>query len=326
MQTAYLKKHYPLQFYKATLNARFKNKGKLNKYIKDALDNNIKVLPPHINKSKINFDILNEEILFGLSAISGVGDSTISPILEERSNGLFKSINDFTNRTGVSETDLITLIKSGAIPCKSKHNAIINYANKTIVGKEYKDVSTLPTLLKLQNEWGIDTDVIKDKSERLKLFNAKKKVIYDKDQVDKTNKKIELFKEKYMGNEEMWEFNTLSVFLTSNPFSEVSKSLIPFDEVDDGNDVTIVGVIADTTLKKNKLKQQFAYLTVATAFGLVEMGCWASNYAIYGDLIKKGTKIAILCGKDEDKYTVKEMKLYDTWVQDIKRLSKFKNK
>ena len=69
-------------------NLRKENKGKLNKYIKDALDNGIKVLPPHINKSELNFTLHNNKILFGLSAISGIGETTAMPILNERENGL----------------------------------------------------------------------------------------------------------------------------------------------------------------------------------------------------------------------------------------------
>lgn len=320
LQTAYLKKHYPLQFYKALFNLRKDNKGKLNKYIKDALDNGIEVTTPHINRSDVGFTIYKGKILFGLSAISGIGENTVIPIIKERENGLFKNLDDFINRTKITESNLICLIKSGSIPCKDKMLAMLNYAKKTLVKSEYKEVSTLPTLLKLQNEWGIDTDLIKDKSERLKLYNNKRKVVYDSQQETKLQKHIDCFKSKHLNNPEMWEFETLSVFLTHNPFSEVSKCLIPFDEVDNGMDVTIVGVIANTALKKNKRKQQFAYLGVATAFGLVEMGCWANKYAVYGDLIKKGTKIAVLCAKDEDKYVVKEMKTYDKWLKDTNKI------
>lgn len=316
LQTAYLKKHHPLEFYKALFNLRKENKGKLNKYIKDALDNGIKVLPPHINRSELNFTLHNNKILFGLSAISGIGETTVIPILNERENGLYKGLDDFINRTKITEANLICLIKSGAIPCKDKMNTMLEYAKQIIVKSEYKEVSTLPTLLKLKTEWDIDTDIIKDKAERLRLYNNKKRALHNKQQEDKFNAKIETFKLKYLLNPEMWEFETLSVFLTHNPFSEVSSNLIPFDEVENGMDVTIVGVIANTALKKNKMKQQFAYLGVATAFGLVEMGCWASKYSIYGDLIKKGTKIAVLCAKDEDKYVVREMKTYDQWLKD----------
>lgn len=327
LQTAYLKKHYPLQFYKALFNLRNKDKGKLNKYIKDALDNDVKVIPPHINKSKMEFSILDNKILFGLSVISGIGENTIAPIMNERiANGNFKSLNDFMERTNISETNLVSLVKSGAIPCKDKMNTLLNYANKSIISKEYKPLSTLPNLLVLNTEWQIDTNIIKTKDERLKLYNERRKLVYDKEQELKKDKKIVDFKDKYLKDPEMWEFDTLSVFLTHNPFEITSKYLVNFDDVENGKDVVIVGVVSNVVLKKNKRKQQFAYLGLATAYGLVEIGCWASNYAIYSDLIKKGTRLAIMCEKADDMYSVKEMKTYENWVKDITRIKNIKNK
>lgn len=317
LQTAYLKKHYPLEFYKALFNLRKDNNGKLNKYIKDAMDNSIKVLPPHINKSELNFTINNNSIIFGLSAISGIGEASIIPILEERnSNGLFRSVNNFLERTNVTEANFVTLVKSGAIPSKDKYNTLLSYAKKKFVPSEYKEVSTLPSLIKLKTEWDIDTDIIKDKKERLRLYNIKRKVKHECRQGERIKKNIESFKNKHMKNQEMWEFETLSVFLTHNPFSLISEKLKSFDEVENGKECVIVGVVANTVLKKNKNKQQFAYMTIATAFGLVEVGCWATNYAIYTDMVKKNVKVAILANKDDDKYSVKKMKSYDQWLKD----------
>ena len=57
LQTAYLKAHYPVQFYKALLNLKMKDNGKINKYINDAINNGVKVLPPNINKSGLDFTV-----------------------------------------------------------------------------------------------------------------------------------------------------------------------------------------------------------------------------------------------------------------------------
>lgn len=319
LQTAYLKRHYPKEFYKALFNLRKENKGKLNKYIKDAIDNNIKVLPPHINKSKMEFTICDETILFGLSAIAGLGEASVSPIIEERkTNGKFLSLNNFIERTNISESNLVCLVKSGAIPTKNKMNTLLNYISSKTKILEYKEVATLPTLLKLNTEWGIDTDIIKSNEERLRLYNEKKRIIYIEKEKQKKKKQIQDFKTKYLEDPEMWEFETLSVFLTHNPFSEVSKILTPFDEVENSNNVVAVGVVANTVLKKNKNKQQFAYMSLATAFGLIEIGCWAKQYSLYADLVKKGKRLAIKCNKEDDRYSVKEIKPYEQWLLDVK--------
>ena len=75
------------------------------------------------------------------------------------------------------------LIKSGAIPTKDKYNMLLRYANRYLqTDKEYKpysDVKSLPTLLELKTKWGIDTDIIKNKEERLKLYNQKRKIEHE---------------------------------------------------------------------------------------------------------------------------------------------------
>lgn len=319
LQTAYLKSHYPLQFYKALFNLRKVDGGKLNKYINDALNNNVKVVPPNINKSEVDFIIDNNKILFGLTSISGMGESAIMPLLEERSNGKFRSLDDLIKRTNVSEAQIVSLIKSGAIPCKSKRNMLLKYANEYLkIAKEFTPLKSTPSPLSRLIAYGINTDEVKDKNERLRLYNIAK----EKEHIENLNKKnekiINEFEQKHMQDEEMWEFETLSIFLTHNPFDEVSRILTNYEEVDSGNDVVIVGVISQTVLKKNKRKQQYAFMNICTAYGLVQVACWATQYSMYMDNIKRGSRIAIMCRKQEDSYSVKELKTYNQWKFDVK--------
>lgn len=318
LQTAYLKSHYPLQFYKALFNLRKADGGKLNKYINDALNNNVKVVPPNINKSEMDFIIDNNKILFGLTSISGMGESAIIPLLEERDNGKFKSLDDLIKRTNISEAQIVNLIKSGAIPCKSKRNMLLKYANEYLkITKEFVPLKSTPSPLSKLIAYGINIDKIKDKSERLRLYNIAKEKEYIENLNKKNEKIISEFEQKHMQDEEMWEFETLSIFLTHNPFDEVSKILTNYEEINDGNDVVIVGVISQTVLKKNKRKQQYAFLNVCTAYGLVQVACWATQYSMYIDYIKRGSRIAIKCRKQNDSYSIKELKFYNQWKKDV---------
>ena len=320
LQTAYLKTHYPIYFYKALFNLKKADGGKINKYIIDATNNGINVLPPNINKSEMDFIVHDSKqgksILFGLSSISGIGEAVLTPILEERENGAFTSLDNFIERTGVTESQFVVLAKSGAIPCKSKSKMLIDYCKKYKVKiSEYKPVSTIPALSKLR-EIGIDTEEVKDKAVRLELYNKHREKEHIAIQEQRAKKTIETFKEKHMKDPEMWEFDTLSVFLTNNPFEEVSKMIKPYEEFPDGSEATVVGVISQVTLKKNKQKKQFAYINVCTAFGLVTLNCWSAQYSKYQDYIKRGVRIATLCQKDDDSYTIIKLKPFEQWKQD----------
>lgn len=77
--TAYFKTHYPLE-YMAALLTRTKKKDKLSLYLNECRQMGIEVLPPSIAKSNSEFQITDGKILFGLSAMDGIGPSIIDAI------------------------------------------------------------------------------------------------------------------------------------------------------------------------------------------------------------------------------------------------------
>ena len=121
-QTAYLKCYYPQEFMAALLTSEQDNTDKIVKYIDEVKRLNIKLMPPSVNKSLIEFSATKDEvgsevILFGLGAIKGLGGSAIGKILEARKDGNFKDISDFISRVDtskVNKTAIESLIKSGS--------------------------------------------------------------------------------------------------------------------------------------------------------------------------------------------------------------------
>jgi DNA polymerase-3 subunit alpha len=93
--TAYLKTHYPAEFMAATLSTVQDNKERLRMYLQACRSMNISVRPPSINKSLMDFSVLdNNEILYGLNAIRGLGDVAVKTLVECRSEP-YGSIYDF---------------------------------------------------------------------------------------------------------------------------------------------------------------------------------------------------------------------------------------
>ena len=322
LKTAYLKKKYPVEFFCALLNQKRDDYGALNKYIIDAKNFGVGLLPPHLNKSGRGFKVSDNQILFGSEAIKGVGEKFVDVLIEERNKGNFKNFNDFYERMNPSNAVVIALTKAGAIPCKDKRQFLLNFADKQFERKPYKPVVSLPKLSVLKEQYGIDTDIIKDKEERLMLYNKKRENEYIETQKIKYNKSMQEFSDKYLQNEKFWEFEALSVFINNNPFVEAYKYIdAPFEEVEEGAKGLVVGVIANIQKKKDRNGKQFAFLWMYSAFGLIEVICWHSQYKQYEDLIKRGSQIAILCSKSDEKAVAKEMKTYDQWLEDRKLLS-----
>lgn len=324
-ETAWFKAHYPTYFFKALFNQNKDKAGAINKYILDAQYFNVDVEPPQINKSVMNFTVNDGKVLFGLSAISGIGETLSKDILAERDeNGDYKSFNDLTERVPLTKAQVISLIKAGAIPCKNKRERLIKYLKSQYQPLQFSEVTTLPTYKKLEDEWRIDLSqyilemkgkrIVYNKDALLKEYNRLREEQFEENSKIRFQKYIEENK-KYLENEEFWEFETLQVFIHNNPFDAAYNFLTPFEDIPDGEKCTLVGIIAKVQKKKDKNGKQFAYINIYSSFGLVEGIVWHSQLKQYEDLIKKGQQIAILCKKDsEEKVIIEKVKTYNEWL------------
>ena len=97
---AWLKAHYPLEFYVSLLGGSFATSdSKFSEYVMEMNSLGIKMLPPDINESTNNFIIKDNSILFPLTGIKEINMITYEKISEERKeNGKFKSFFDFISR------------------------------------------------------------------------------------------------------------------------------------------------------------------------------------------------------------------------------------
>ena len=317
LKTAYLKAKYPVEFFCALLNQKRDDYGALNKYILDSKNFGVELLPPHLNRSDRGFKVYNGKILFGLEAIKGVGEKFVDVLIEERDIKPFDNFNDFYNRMSPSISIVVSLAKSGAIPCKNKRQFLLNFAATQYEKKEYTPVKSLPKLSILKEKYGIDGTIIKDKEERIRLYNIEKKKEFECVQKEKFNKLMQTFCDKYLQNENLWEFEAVSVFIGENPFVEAYQYIQKdFNEVEDGGDGVVVGIVANIQKKKDRTGKQFAFVWLYSAYGLIEVTCWHSQLKAYEDLIKRGVQVSVLYKKSDDKAIVKEMKSYEQWLDD----------
>jgi DNA polymerase-3 subunit alpha len=334
-QTAYLKINYPVYFFKALFNLNKDKAGMVNKYIVDSKQFGVTVLPPHINKSQVDFSIYDNNVLFGFSAITGIGERIAQEIVAEREkNGKYKNLPDLLSRTTLTKTQIINLMKSGAIPTKDKKSCLLKYLKLLYKPLEYKELSKLPTYNKLIVDYDIDIEKYRigngkydyDKDLLLTLVNQKKKEKFDLQQEDRL-KQFLLTNNKYLENADFWEFEALQIFIHNNPFEEALPYLTTaFEAVENDNDCVIVGVISRVQKKKDRNKKPFAFVNIYSTFGIIEGVLWNSQLVQYEDLVKKGSQVAIKCRKtDEDKVTIQAMRPYVEWLSERKKRHDRKN-
>lgn len=334
-QTAYLKINYPIYFFKALFNLNKDKAGMVNKYIVDSKQFGVSVAPPHINKSQVDFSIYDNNVLFGFSAITGIGERIAQEIVIEREkNGKYKNLQDLLSRTTLTKTQIISLIKSGAIPTKDKKSCLLKYLKSLYKPLEYKELSKLPTYNKLIIDYDIDIEKYRigngkydyDKDLLLTLVNQKKKEKFDLQQEDRL-KQFLLTNNKYLENADFWEFEALQIFIHNNPFEEALPYLTTaFEAVENDNDCVVVGVISRVQKKKDRNKKPFAFVNIYSTFGIIEGVLWNSQLVQYEDLVKKGSQVAIKCRKtDEDKVTIQAMRPYVEWLSERKKRHDRKN-
>ena len=325
--TAYLKYHYPVAFMTACLNADSDDVSRIGILINECYKLGINILPPKINKSRRDFTamIKEDEILFGLQAIKGLGDSVVSKILENRP---YTDINGFIDRSGCSKSHIVQLIKAGAFGTEHKRGMLLKYFDMIVPKKEYKNVKTIPSPKEdTLKRWGIDSSKFTDPDKKknnamiLELYNQKRKKQFDQEQAEKVRKEKQFYCEKYLQDEYLWEFETLSMFLTNNPLKEVKDYITDWNDVEQGSEGVLLAVVVDLKRKKDKNNNVFAYIDLYTVNGIIESVAWSSIFKEYNDLLQKGQCIALLGRKGENNQMfIKKVKNFQVWLSERKMI------
>ena len=134
--TAFLKAHYPADFMAALLSSQIGDTDRVVRYISEAADIGLELLPPDVNESGYKFTVTGEKrIRFGLGAIRNVGRSAIDSIIAARASGPFTSLFDLADRVDlrvVNKRVFEALIQAGALDGleghRAQHAAILDQA------------------------------------------------------------------------------------------------------------------------------------------------------------------------------------------------------
>jgi DNA polymerase-3 subunit alpha len=150
-QTAYLKAHYPIEFYAASLTSNISAEVEdIRKFIKDARKHGIEIRPPDINISHYEFTPEGKTIRYGLGGIKNVGKNAVLEIIKERKKQEFNDFFDFVERAGgrlVNKKVIESLIKAGAFDSveENRHSLLSSLQNAVEYAKtkEKRKMETL---------------------------------------------------------------------------------------------------------------------------------------------------------------------------------------
>ena len=121
-QTAWFKANYPAEFLAASMTLDKSNTDKLAEFRAEAQRLGIRVAPPSINGSNVDFDVRVDSsgtlsIAYALSAIKGVGEGQAAALVEARGKQPFASLAELARRIdprAINKKTLESLAAAGA--------------------------------------------------------------------------------------------------------------------------------------------------------------------------------------------------------------------
>ena len=268
VRTAWLKLHWPVQFFAAMLNSVSSDSGKIAAYCEYCRHHGIPLLPPDINQSGRKFSVGRAPdgtpgIRFGLGAIKSCGDKAIDSIIEQRTaGGPYQSIFDFCRRMAsdlVNKRTVEALILAGAFDCTGANRPqLISVYEAALDGAQHARRSVISGQLSLFGDEGfagMDPPLpdIPDFEPRIKYANEK---------------------------------SVTGLYITGHPLAEYSEALERLSmntailadllaEPDaglshDGQQVRMGGILTETRQKATKSGGLMGFVTLEDLTGTIE--------------------------------------------------------
>jgi DNA polymerase-3 subunit alpha len=246
----------------------------------------IKVLPPDVNKSAKEFDVIEQNVVrFGLQAVKNVGSSAIDSIVENRGDKPYVSLYELCERVDsrlVNRKVLESLIKCGAMDSfgvfRSQMMAVLERALELGAKKQKEKAAGQVSFFDMEGDIG--------------GFNKETESFPD-------------IKEWHQTQILSFEKDFLGFYVSGHPLAHYQTEIKEFTDIStknlkqavDGEDIRLVGLIQHVKLTNTrKTNERMAILRVEDIEGEVEVVVFPSAYAKLADYIKDG-EVIFLNGK-----------------------------
>jgi DNA polymerase-3 subunit alpha len=137
-QTAYMKANYPVEFLAASMTLDMGNTDKLSEFRAEAERMGLRVDPPSINRSSVEFEVEGNTIIYALAALKGVGTQAVEQIIAARAENKFADLADFADRINpraVNKRVLESLACAGAFDEFEANRARVLAAVDSVLGR-----------------------------------------------------------------------------------------------------------------------------------------------------------------------------------------------
>jgi DNA polymerase-3 subunit alpha len=284
VQTAFLKAHYPAEFFTALLSVNKNDTAKVAFYSADSRSMGIEVLPPCINTSAWDFAIEDQpsgktSIRFGLGAIKNVGQAPVELLIQARGKVPFKDLNDLAQRAdlkAVGKRSIECLIKVGALDAFGSRPAMLACIDRLVAISSSHFRSSLDGQLSL---FGESTGV----HESISLPE-----VADIDRREQLN----------------WERELLGLYVSEHPLTSLMPTLTrivsyfssQLSEAADQEAVRVAGLVVAIRPYQTKTGKMMGFVTLEDVQGNIDLVLFARTWARFETVLEVG-KIIIAEGK-----------------------------
>ncbi len=285
-QTAYLKAHFTAEYMAALLSSEIDDGNKRDvmvDHIADARRLGIEVLPPDVNRGYANFDVHNNRIVFGLTAIKGLGRGAAEEIVKTRTEagGKFKDFFDFCERIDrriVAKSAVEKMVMAGAFDCFGKrapHFAAVSKAYQAADEKASDRRRGQKSFLDMFEEGDADSSDTADLPQHglpdVPEWPEREKLKFEKEAID--------------------------FYISSHPLAQYDEQLRRFrthscgelGKVKNGTEARVGGMIVElqvrTANKGRNMGRKYATLRIEDFSGTVRCIMWSDEFARYKDLV-----------------------------------------
>ena len=284
-QTAWLKAHYPVEYMAALLTSVKNNKDTKPLYLNECRRMDIPVLPPDINESDADFTPRGDEILFGLSAVRGVGEGIVGDIVQTRTEtGRFTDFRDFCAKVPPSvlnKRTLENLILAGAF-------APVGHTRKGLLASYEGLVDAALTRKRAEaaGQYSLFDGLGDDASADVLAIDD------GPDIPDEEFGKAQRLK---------FEREMLGLYVSDHPLfgtERVLEGLVTaacagLRDLDDGADVTVGGVLTGLTKKFTRKGDTYVVATLEDLSGQVEVVFWPNTYRAAHEVLHEDAVLVI---------------------------------
>ncbi len=282
-RTAYLKTHHPGAYFAALLTSVLGNQPKMAEYTAECAKYGIRVLPPDINESHMNFHASKTgkggDIRYGLLALKNVGEAFLRAILAERRRRPFASFEDFLNRLSgqdMNKRQVEALIKSGAFDGFPIHRAQLLAVYESMI-----DTLSAKTRANLEGQMDMfsgaaDTVAPVFKYPDIPPYTLREKLMLEKEASG-----------MFFSGQLLDDYTKCVEALAPTPISDiiVSEDDEETTALSDKAKVTVAGVVTSVTHKTTKKDERMAFFSIEDAGGVMECLAFPKMFSRFREII-----------------------------------------